>query len=162
MRNILIIAAIALAAGCATNNETEADVTATSTPTPSAPTIEPGSQEDLEQNAGHRVFFAYDQYALTPQARATLDKQAAWLNANPGVGIRLEGNCDERGTREYNLALGAKRAEAARNYLISQGVAASRLTTVSNGKEKPIAMGSDEYSWSQNRNSTTMVVGVSG
>lgn len=161
MRNILIIAAIALAAGCATN-ETEADVTATSTTAPSAPTIEPGSQEDLEQTAGHRVFFAYDQYTLTPQAQAALRKQAEWLNANPGVRIRLEGNCDERGTREYNLALGAKRAEAARNYLVSLGVDASRLITVSNGKEKPIAMASDEYSWSQNRNSTTIVVGVSG
>ena len=93
-----------------------------------------GSQEDLEQSAGHRVFFGYDQYTLTPQAQATLSRQASWLKQYQDVNIVIAGNCDERGTREYNLALGARRAEAARAYLVSLGVDGSRITTVSYGR----------------------------
>jgi peptidoglycan-associated lipoprotein len=120
----------------------------------------PGSQEDLEQNAGHRVFFGYDQYTLTPQAQATLARQAAWLKQYPGARVILAGNCDERGTREYNLALGARRAEAARAYLVSLGVDGSRIQTVSYGKERPLDARSTEDAWSVNRNATTTLTSV--
>lgn len=120
----------------------------------------PGSQADLEQSAGHRVFFGYDQYTLTPQAQATLARQAAWLQEYPEARILVAGNCDERGTREYNLALGARRAEAARAYLTSLGVDAARITTVSYGKERPIDPRSTEDAWSMNRNSTTTLQSV--
>ncbi|NWG71468.1 MAG: peptidoglycan-associated lipoprotein Pal [Parvularculaceae bacterium] len=120
----------------------------------------PGSQEDLEQNAGHRVFFGYNEYTLTPQAQATLARQAAWLKQYPNVRIMLAGNCDERGTREYNLALGARRAEAARAYLVSLGVDGSRVQTVSYGKERPLDTRSTEDAWSVNRNATTTITSV--
>jgi peptidoglycan-associated lipoprotein len=120
----------------------------------------PGSQQDLEQNAGHRVFFGYDEYTLTAQAQATLSRQAAWLKQYPQVRILIAGNCDERGTREYNLALGARRAEATRAYLVSLGVEGSRITTVSYGKERPLDPRSTEDAWSVNRNSTTTISGV--
>lgn len=125
-----------------------------------AGSVVPGSQEDLEQNAGHRVFFGYDQYTLTAQAQATLGRQAAWLKEYPETRILVAGNCDERGTREYNLALGARRAEAARAYLISLGVDGSRITTVSYGKERPLDPRSTEEAWSLNRNATTTITGV--
>jgi len=118
-----------------------------------------GSQEDLEQTAGHRVFFGYDQYTLTPQAQATLDRQAAWLKEYPGTRIRLAGNCDERGTREYNLALGARRANAAKDYLVSRGVDSTRIQTISYGKERPIDTRSTADAWALNRNATTQLVG---
>lgn len=122
--------------------------------------VVPGSQEDLEQNAGHQVFFAYDQYTLTAQAQSTLSRQAAWLQQNSSGKIMIAGNCDERGTREYNLALGARRAEAARAYLVSLGVDGSRITTVSYGKERPLDPRSTEEAWSLNRNATTTIAGV--
>ncbi len=117
----------------------------------------PGSQADLEDAAGHRVFFAYNEYTLTPQAQAVLSRQAAWLQEYPETRIKLAGNCDERGTREYNFALGARRAEAARAYLVSLGVDAARITTVSYGKERPLDPRSTEDAWSLNRNSTTTI-----
>lgn len=120
----------------------------------------PGSQADLEQNAGHRVFFGYDQYTLTSQAQATLSRQAAWLQEYPEATIKLAGNCDERGTREYNFALGARRAEAARAYLVSLGVDGSRITTVSYGKERPLDPRSSEDAWQLNRNATTTISAV--
>ncbi len=120
----------------------------------------PGSQADLEDSAGHRVFFAYDQYTLTSQAQATLARQAAWLQEYPEARILVAGNCDERGTREYNLALGARRSEAARAYLVSLGVDRSRITTVSYGKERPIDPRSTEEAWSMNRNATTTLKSV--
>ena len=122
--------------------------------------VTPGSQEDLEQNAGHRVFFDYNEYTLSPQAQATLARQAAWLKQYPNVRIMLAGNCDERGTREYNLALGARRAEAARAYLVSLGVDGSRVQTVSYGKERPLDTRATEDAWSVNRNATTTLSSV--
>ncbi|MCK5747210.1 MAG: peptidoglycan-associated lipoprotein Pal, partial [Oricola sp.] len=121
----------------------------------------PGSQADLEQSAGHRVYFAYDQYTLTSEAQSTLSKQAAWLKEYPETRVLVAGNCDERGTREYNLALGARRAEAAKAYLVSLGVDGSRITTVSYGKERPIDPRSTEAAWSMNRNATTTIAGAS-
>lgn len=109
------------------------------------------------QSVGDRVFFALDSSVLTGDAQATLDRQAAWLKANTSVNVTVEGHADERGTREYNLALGERRATAAKNYLVSAGVASSRLSTVSYGKERPAVEGSDEGSWSQNRRAVTVI-----
>lgn len=157
-----VIASLALLSACASTNDVGVvDTTGQDTSASSAPTGPvPGSQADLENSAGHRVFFAYDQYTLSPQAQATLAKQAAWLKEYPQTRIMIAGNCDERGTREYNLALGARRAESAKAYLVSLGVDGSRITTVSYGKERPIDTRSTEDAWSVNRNSTTTITGV--
>jgi len=155
-------AALALLSACASNGvgvDTTGNGDTSGANQPVGPV--PGSQADLEEAAGHRVFFAYDQYTLTADAQATLARQAAWLKEYPETRILLAGNCDERGTREYNLALGARRAEAARSYLVSLGVDASRITTVSYGKERPIDPRSNEAAWSLNRNATTTISGVS-
>ncbi len=145
-----------LAAACA-SNATGPDVVATGPDTSSMNDRGPipGSQEDLEQNAGHRVFFAYDQFSLSPQARATLTNQANWLKSNPAARVLVAGNCDERGTREYNLALGARRAQAARAFLISSGISGDRIATVSYGKEQPLDPRSTAEAWALNRNATT-------
>ena len=117
----------------------------------------PGTQQDLVVSVGDRVFFGYDKYDLTPEARATIEKQAQWLKTYPHINVSVEGHCDERGTREYNLALGEKRAQAERNYLVSQGIDASRIQTISYGKERPAVTGSDETSWAQNRRAVVVV-----
>lgn len=117
----------------------------------------PGSQEDLNVQAGDRVFFGYDSSEVTSEGRATLERQAAWLNQYPNVSVVIEGHADERGTREYNLALGERRAQAVKNYLISLGVSAGRVSTISYGKERPAVMGSDEASYAQNRRGVTTV-----
>lgn len=119
--------------------------------------IIPGSQQDLEATTSNRVLFGFDRYDLTEEARSILQAQAAWLAKNPSVTVTVAGNCDERGTREYNLALGERRASSAKDYLVSLGVDTSRITTISYGKERPIALCSDESCWSQNRNATTTV-----
>jgi len=156
-----VFASIALLSACTTGNvgiNGEGEGASGVATGPTGPT--PGSQADLEESAGHRVFFAYDQYTLTSQAQATLARQAAWLQEYPEARIMLAGNCDERGTREYNLALGARRSEAARAYLVSLGVDRARITTVSYGKERPIDPRSTEEAWSMNRNSTTTIKSV--
>jgi peptidoglycan-associated lipoprotein len=116
-----------------------------------------GAQKSLEENAGSRVFFGYDSFALTAEGTATLAKQAEWLKKYSGVNVTVEGHADERGTREYNLALGERRANATKTYLVGQGVAETRVNTVSYGKERPEAQGSTEAAWSQNRRSVTVV-----
>ena len=120
-------------------------------------TATPGSQEDLVQNVGDRVFYALDSSTLSSDARATLDKQAAWLAKYPQVQVQVAGNADERGTTEYNLALGQRRATTARDYLAAHGVNSSRMSVISFGKDRPTALGSDEQSWAQNRNAITSV-----
>lgn len=132
----------------------------TSTPTPPAQTRGPvpGSMEDFRVSVGERVFFDTDQFTLTSAARATLDKQAAWLRTYQSVRIRIEGNADERGTREYNLALGARRAAAVKDYLASLGVSTARMETVSYGKERPLDPRTTEEAWSLNRNARTALV----
>jgi peptidoglycan-associated lipoprotein len=117
----------------------------------------PGTQEDLVVNVGDRVFFGFDKSDLTPEARATLDRQAAWLNQYPRVTISIEGHADERGTREYNLALGERRADAVKKYLTARGVDANRVATISYGKERPQVLGSNEAAWAQNRRGVTIV-----
>jgi len=117
----------------------------------------PGSQQDLVVNVGDRVFFDLDKSDLKPEARRTLERQAAWLKQYGNVAVTIEGHCDERGTREYNLALGDRRAKAASNYLVSLGIPASRIRTISYGKERPAVLGSNEAAWSQNRRGVTVV-----
>lgn len=117
----------------------------------------PGSQEDLANNVGDRVFFATDSSSLSSEAQSMLQRQANWLQQYPNVNITVEGHADERGTRAYNLALGERRATAARNYLVNLGVSASRVNTVSYGKERPAALGSSEASWAQNRRAVTVI-----
>lgn len=118
---------------------------------------EAGTQADLVVNVGDRVFFGYDSYDLTGEARATLEKQAQWLNQYSNLTVTVEGHADERGTREYNLALGERRANAAKNYLIALGVDPRRVDTISYGKERPAVPGSNETSWAQNRRGVTKV-----
>lgn len=117
----------------------------------------PGTQEDMVVNVGDRVFFGFDKSDLSAEARATLDRQAAWLKKYSNLSVTLEGHADERGTREYNLALGERRAAAAKNYLVAAGIAADRVKTVSYGKERPAVLGSNEAAWAQNRRAVTVV-----
>ena len=108
-------------------------------------------------NVGDRVFFDLARNTLSSDAQATLDKQAAWLERYPQVSVQIAGNCDDRGTVEYNIALGQRRANAARDYLAARGVASSRISTISYGKDRPTADGDDEQAWAQNRNAITSV-----
>ena len=117
----------------------------------------PGSQQDFVVNVGDRVFFDTDSTELSEQARATLDKQAQWLNNYNRYSFTIEGHADERGTREYNIALGARRAQTVREYLVSRGVAAARMRTISYGKERPVAVCDDISCWSQNRRAVTVL-----
>lgn len=117
----------------------------------------PGSVQDFVVNVGDRVYFDTDEYSVRADAQPVLAGQAQWLNRYPAVKVRIEGNADERGTREYNLALGARRANAVRDFLIAQGVAASRIETISFGKEKPIDAGTTEEAWAKNRNGHTAI-----
>ena len=112
--------------------------------------------EMLAVNVPDRVFFAYDSYSLAASAQATLSKQAKWLKANPSIAIAVEGHADERGTREYNLALGDRRASSVKDYLMSKGISSNRISTISYGKERPVQSGSNDTSWAQNRRSVTV------
>ena len=122
-----------------------------------APT--PGSVQDFVVNVGDRVYFDLDEYVIRPDARPILDGQAEWLNRYRSVRVRLEGNADERGTREYNFALGGRRANAVREYLVARGVDPARIETISYGKERPIDPGSNEEAWARNRNTHTAITG---
>src|SRR6185437_4242123 len=123
----------------------------------------PGSyQEFASATVGDRVFFDTDQTDLSDRAEATLDKQAAWLNRYGRYNFTIEGHADERGTRDYNFALGSRRAESVKNYLISKGVAAARMKTISYGKERPVATCDDISCWSQNRRAVTVLAGAPG
>ncbi len=170
-RNLLSTAAIAAAltlAACA--KKAPEELPPPPPPVPTTPTdttgdtgqvgtgVIPGSRADFMQNVtSDRVFFDTDVHTLDAEARAVLDTQAQWLLANPSVSVTIEGHADERGTREYNLALGDRRANSAKNYLVSRGVPASRLNVVSWGKERPEALGSNEAAWAQNRRAVTVV-----
>jgi peptidoglycan-associated lipoprotein len=112
--------------------------------------------EMLAVDVPDRVFFAYDSYSLAASAQATLNKQAKWLKANPSVAIAVEGHADERGTREYNLALGDRRASSVKDYLMSQGISSNRISTISYGKERPVKSGSNDTAWAQNRRSVSV------
>ena len=160
-----VLAAAALLSACASGSEDQGTTSGAGAATTKsavsaavpASTIMPGSQEDLVANVGDRVFFGYDKYTLTDKSRTILDMQLAWLNANPSAKIIIAGHCDERGTREYNLALGERRANAVKDYLVQLGLNPSRARTISWGKERPVAVGSMESSYTQNRRSVTEV-----
>jgi peptidoglycan-associated lipoprotein len=152
------LAAVALLAACshpASNNNASTGMT--NTPAPMGSSITGGTQEDLVANVGDRVFYEFNASTLTDEGQATLNKQAAWLAKYPNVQVQLAGNCDDRGTEEYNLALGNRRAKAARDFLVAKGVSASRITTISYGKDRPTALGDNEQAWAQNRNAITSV-----
>lgn len=156
------LAAVLLLAACADEPKPTAGgggggSTVNPAPAPAASGIRPGSQEDLAVNAGDRVFFDYNQYSLKPDAVRTLQRQAAWMQRNANVRLIVEGHADERGTREYNIALGNRRAVAVRDQLQSLGVAGTRLSTISYGKERPAVVGSNEAAWSQNRRAVSQV-----
>ena len=133
-----------------------------SQPPHTAPTggkILPGSVQDFVINVGDRVYFDFNDYGVRADAQPILAAQAAWLNRYGAVQVRIEGNCDERGTREYNLALGARRANSLRDFLVSHGVNPGRITTISYGKERPIDPGTGEEAWAHNRNGHTAITG---
>jgi peptidoglycan-associated lipoprotein len=165
MRKITtLLAALVLVAACETASDADAGKTGagsagTGGTGKTASTMTPGSAAEFIATAGDRVFFDYDKFALKADARATLEKQAAWLKKYPAVTLSVEGHCDERGTREYNLALGERRANAARDYLVSLGVSKDRVKTISYGKERPVAMGSNEAAWAQNRRGVSVITG---
>ncbi|MGQ3299456.1 peptidoglycan-associated lipoprotein Pal [Reyranella sp.] len=142
------LAAVFLIAACSNNNDTQTASAATTS-------VTPGSVGDFRQNVGDRVFFDTDSSTVREDGRQTLNRQAEWLKKYGNYQITVEGHCDERGTREYNLALGERRANAARQYLIAQGIPASRIKTVSYGKERPDPVGSDEAAWARNRRAVT-------
>ena len=123
-----------------------------------AAAVTPGSLQDFTVNVGDRVFFDYDSYEIRADASPVLEAQSSWLRRYPSVRVRIEGNADERGTREYNLALGARRANAVRDFLVARGVTSDRISTISYGKEKPIDPGSSEEAHSKNRNAHTDIV----
>ncbi|SDQ95800.1 peptidoglycan-associated lipoprotein [Rhizobiales bacterium GAS113] len=152
LKFVLVFAA-ALAASACTKNADELGQGGAATP---------GSQQDFVVNVGDRVFFETDSSELTSSAQATLSKQASWLTQYPRYSFTVEGHADERGTREYNFALGARRSQAAHDYLVSKGIAASRMRTVSYGKERPVATCDDISCWSQNRRAVTVLSGAPG
>lgn len=159
-----LFAAVALLAACETapkdssNGSLNGDANAGAARTAGGPgQAIPGSQQDLVVNVGDRVFFGTDKYDLSPEARATLDRQVQWLKQYPNVTVTVEGHSDERGTREYNLALGDRRANSVRNYMVAQGTNPSRVKVISFGKEKPAVVGSNAAAWAQNRRGVTVV-----
>jgi peptidoglycan-associated lipoprotein len=143
-----VILGMLAVAGCAKQTDQSGALASAATP---------GSQQDFVVNVGDRVFFETDSSELTDQGRATLDKQAQWLNNYNRYAFTVEGHADERGTREYNIALGARRAETVRQYLASRGVSAQRMRTISYGKERPVALCNDISCWSQNRRAVTVL-----
>ena len=165
-----VLAAVALLGACETASEESGKksgagaaakpATTTSASASAVTAVKPGSQQDLVVNVGDRVFFDYDRYAVRPDQRPTLDKQIVWLKSNRSVTIAIEGHADERGTREYNLALGERRANSVKDYMVAAGVNPERIKVISYGKERPVALGSNEEAWSQNRRGVTKVSGA--
>jgi peptidoglycan-associated lipoprotein len=154
-----VFAAVALLAGCSHKSETATTGETATGGIQSGQTgaAQPGSQADLAQNVGDRVFFDTDHSDLSQEARQTLDRQAAWLKRYPTVHVAIEGHCDERGTREYNMALGARRANSVKAYIVALGIESGRLQTVSYGAERPAVLGTGEAVWAQNRRAVTVV-----
>lgn len=173
MRSLLMVAGMALALSACSSKEEQVDVGQVQVggyDSMTAGTLDgsgydaanqygpvPGSQQDLVVNIGDRVFFGYDRYDLNSDAQRILQAQANWMRQYPNVRITVEGHCDERGTREYNLALGERRANSVKSYLVSMGVEPSRVNVVSYGKERPAIVGSNAEAWAQNRRGVTVV-----
>jgi peptidoglycan-associated lipoprotein len=150
MKALAAVAALTLMAACSSSNSQQAAV-------PANTTVSPGSVGDFKQNVGDRVYFDTDMSGIQADGRATLEKQATWLKQYTNYPITIEGKCDERGTREYNLALGERRANAVKQFLVAQGIPASRIHTISYGKERPEVLGSDEGAWARNRVGITVL-----
>ena len=165
MRKVLsVFAAVLLLAACETASDQSAGTAGTggatgagAAATTARPGPRPGSQEDLVANVGDRVFYDFDKSDLKPEARRTVERWAAWLRQYPNVNVTIEGHADERGTREYNIGLGERRAASAKNFLVSLGIDARRVATISYGKERPAVVGSNEAAWSQNRRGVMVV-----
>lgn len=159
-----VFAVMALVAGCSTAPDTQASTSGSGSAAAAASSVGPkaGSQQDLVVNVGDRVYFDFDKYDLKADARGTLEAQAAWLKKYPALGITVEGHCDERGTREYNLGLGERRANSVKDYLTALGVSPSRVKTISYGEERPVALGSTNAAWALNRRGVTVITGGAG
>ena len=160
LSRVSVAAALALGlalSACARNTADDASLSGAY-----GPTSGPGSIQEFSASVGDRVFFDTDVTDLNATDQATLDKQAAWLNQYNRYSFTIEGHADERGTREYNFALGARRAETAKNYLIAKGVSVARIKTISYGKERPVAVCNDISCWSQNRRAVTVLAGAAG
>lgn len=151
---LAVIAAAGLLVACSSDSENSANAGGAGA---GAGQIRPGSQEDLVANVGDRVLFDTDRSSIRADQRPVLERQARWMGQYPQVQVMLEGHADERGTREYNLALGQRRANAARDVLVAGGVAGTRIQTISYGKDRPEALGSNEQAWAQNRRAVTVV-----
>ena len=163
--SLVLGVALIATAGCAKKRPAELPPSPTDTSTVpdtgegSSDTVASTMNEQFKREvASDTVHFSFDQYDIDSEARTVLDSQAQWLTSHPNTRITIEGHCDERGTREYNLALGDRRANAAKNYLAARGISPTRITTISYGKERPIALGSDDASWAQNRRAVTVVI----
>ncbi len=156
----LIAAGTVLAVAACSEEPASPEAAAANSGGSSAAAVDQSTLQYFQQTVGDTVFFATNASSISPRARQTLARQAQWMNANQAVNAQIAGHADERGTREFNLALGARRAEAVRAFLVSQGVAAGRLSTLSYGKERPAAPCSAETCWSQNRRSVTGLVGA--
>lgn len=141
--------------GASTGTDSGTGVSSAAQPVQAGPMA--GSQEDLVTNVGDRVFYDFDKAVLKPEAQRTLERQASWLKQNPRVTLSIEGHADERGTREYNLALGERRATAVKNFLVALGIDPGRISTISYGKERPAALGHTEAAWAQNRRGVSVV-----
>ena len=162
IRFLTMVAAVALLAACesaptATKGGSAGGYSSSPSTSAAKPSVVPGSQADFVANVGDRVFFDFDKYDLKPEGRDQLVKWVAFLKQYPSDTLTVEGHCDERGTREYNLALGERRANSVKDFLAAQGVAVSRLKVISYGKERPAVLGSDEAAWAQNRRSVGVV-----
>lgn len=163
-RELICFASLIILAGCAHKQEalntptpTPAPVARAKPPPPVTNSILPGSLQDFRTNVGDTVHFAFNRYQIEDGDKPQLHKQAIWLNKYPRVRVIIEGHCDERGTREYNLALGARRANSVKEYLVAEGVAHDRIDTISYGKERPICTESNENCWTQNRRGVTSI-----
>ena len=162
LRILSVFAAAALLAACETAPDSSATsagegVSTTNQPSSTSSTLSESSPEWFAVNVGDRVFFGFDKYDLSGEARRTLELQSAWLKKYPQYKVVVEGHADERGTREYNLALGERRANSVKDYLVALGIDPSRVETISYGKERPVALGLDEESWAKNRRSVSVI-----
>jgi len=158
LRPLALFAALLLVAACSQTPTTGGGTAGGGqTQTTQMNTAAPGSRQDFVQNVGDRVFFEFNESSITPEGQATLQKQADWLKRYQNVTVTVEGHCDDRGTREYNLALGNRRAVAVKRMLVSLGVAGNRIAVISYGKERPIVVGDNEQAWAQNRVGITVI-----
>jgi peptidoglycan-associated lipoprotein len=158
LRPLSLLAGLLLLAACSQSPATNANAGGgATTAAPATSSVVPGSAQDFIQNVGDRVFFDFDKSVIKPEGQQTLQRQAQWLQKYPNVTVTIEGHCDDRGTREYNLALGERRATAVRNALVALGVSANRIKTISYGKERPAVLGDNEAAWAQNRRGVTVI-----